>query len=170
VQQRSYTADRLWYGFYREGRCTLLSAASCPFALTRASQDRGAKQVRIQWTHPLMHGLIRFTVGPRHVPPLRARAVSEPFDAALPYPVDELELLGVGMVAYTLGVMADQPEVDLGWDDWSSNLAHALAELPDELLIPALRARRDTVTSPAQRPGIPPAAPAPGRRRRSVAA
>jgi hypothetical protein len=51
----------------------------------------------------------------------------------LQYDEDELETMGVAMADYTLGAMADQPDIDLSGAEWSYNLARSLQSIGGNL-------------------------------------
>lgn len=88
--------------------------------------------------------LLRFTVGPKETPK-RGGSRWNRFDADLLFTVEELEALGAGMVTYTLGALADQPDVDLNGDPCAKNVIEGLLGLPEGELTGLQRARRSKI-------------------------
>jgi len=119
----------IWYASWDGQRVSCLPAESCPFRLTWAPPCNRRK-LSIEWTHTLMHSLIRFSVGPapRFKQGYEWFSGSDNFDAALPYGEQDLEDIGCEMAAYALGAMADQSVVDLDGMRWGRNMERALCQ------------------------------------------
>ncbi|MDZ4063122.1 MAG: hypothetical protein U1E22_00470, partial [Coriobacteriia bacterium] len=64
------------------------------------------------------------------------------FDALIPYDEEQLEDMGVAIAHYTLGAMADQPDIDLSGAEWSWNVERALDIIGDDGLSTRQLARR----------------------------
>jgi len=124
VVEREYAPDRLWYAVPEGDGLRVACALDIPFRVAK----RESGEFAIVWTDAMMHSLIRLAIGPRPSarPSFGARKRHEPFDAVLPYDQRELEEIGAAMAHYTLGAMADQPDVDLSGPEWSSNVEAAL--------------------------------------------
>jgi len=92
----------------------------------------------------MMDSLVAFAVGPQPsgTKKTAVRGGRPAFDALIAYDQDELEDMGVAMAHYTLGAMADQPDIDLSGAEWSWNVERALEVVGDDPLSPQQLARR----------------------------
>jgi hypothetical protein len=91
--------------------------------------------------------MVRLLVGPRASSSTKEpRAKKERvFDAHLPFDEEELEEMGAAMAFYTLGALADQPEVDLPGAEWGWNLKRALETPAANTLSERQLARREKI-------------------------
>jgi hypothetical protein len=137
-----YAPEKLWYGLWQGGRIQALPVAEQPFSLegNLGCDERGLTP---SWTHPLMAAIVRVAIGPRQRGERGARRSPRArFDVLLPYDDEQLEEIAAAIADYTLGVMADQPDVDLpGWK-WTANVIRALESAPDGALSKLQLARR----------------------------
>lgn len=142
--ESEYPPDRLWYATSNAGRLRVLPVTDAPFRLPARTKRNDARETVI-WTHPMMEDLIRLSVGPRAdgMQKPGARARPPVFDATIPYDQEQLEELGVAMAHYTLGAMADQPDIDLSGAEWSRNIKRALDVTGDDGLSSRQLARRE---------------------------
>jgi hypothetical protein len=138
-----YPPDRLWYAVGDTGRLRVLPATDAPFRLVTRAGRRGRRSI-IVWTAAMMDSLVAFAVGPQPsgTKKTAVRGGRPAFDALIAYDQDELEDMGVAMAHYTLGAMADQPDIDLSGAEWSWNVERALEVVGDDPLSPQQLARR----------------------------
>ena len=93
----------------------------------------------VVWTAAMMDSLVAFAVGPQSSGTKETAARGRPpsFGAHIAYcDQDQLEDMGVAMAHYTLGAMADQPDLDLSGAEWSWNIQMALDVVGDDQLSP----------------------------------
>lgn len=135
----SFSADQIWFATPDENALHVVCAADHPLTLGESTGSTGRE---IALRDPNLAALIRFSVGPHPRAGGRTRRGGGAFDAFLPYDEDELETMGVAMADYTLGAMADQPDIDLSGDEWSHNLARALQSI-DGALTRRQKSRRE---------------------------
>jgi hypothetical protein len=155
--ESEYAPENLWYATWDGEKGTALPVTNYPFELImtpkgNSAEAHGNKTKKIlwkQWEHPLMESVIQFTVGPNY----RLKqdvdwfVETHNFDATLPYGEQDLQDMGAAMAIYTLGVMADQPEVDLNGEIWTQNIVRALRKQPNEVLTIRQEKRRKKLRS-----------------------
>ena len=126
--EREYLPSQLWYAIPTADSLYVVCAEDRPFL---ARHERSAdKFLTFTWTDPALSALIRLSIGPKYMGAgSRRRRSPDPFGAVLPYGEDDLEEMGLNMAYYTLGAMADQPDVDLRGDEWSYYLERALSSV-----------------------------------------
>ncbi len=141
--EHEYPPDRLWYAACDGDSLRVLAATDTPFRMASPTA-REAQRRAVVWTAPLMDSLVRLAVGPRTsgAEPTETRERQPIFGALLPYDESQLEDMGVAMAHYTLGAMADQPDLDLSGAEWSWNVERALEVVDDDSLSARQRARR----------------------------
>ncbi len=133
--EREYPAENLWFGICNPGGIDAIAAADLS---TRGPGTESASS--------FTNSLVRWTIGPRAVlRPATARPARPVFDAELPVNAGQLEEIATAMAYYTLGAMADQPEVDRSGWEWSANLAAALEAIPEDQLSPRAIGRREAI-------------------------
>jgi hypothetical protein len=133
--EREYGAENLWFAVSTPGGVDAVPTAD---VYSRESGRQTAASV--------MNSLVRWTVGPMALRrPTAGRQARPAFDAELPFNAGQLEEIATAMAYYTLGAMADQPEVDLSGWEWSANLAAALQAIPVEQLSVRAISRREAI-------------------------
>lgn len=140
--ERQWRAENLWYAVLTPEGIRVTQASERHFRLERRETKSGT--LRVRWNDASLDDLVRFSVGPRPARAGMPRVRS--YDRDLALSEAELEELGAEMAYYTLGVLADQPDVDLPGVEWSSNLRNALRCPPFALSTRAL-VRRDKILS-----------------------
>jgi hypothetical protein len=140
--EREYAPDHLWYAVPDSEGLRVLPVAAIPFRLAHPARAQG--QRRVVWSVPMMERLIRIGIGPRPAlgPAKTARRRRAIFDAFVPYDEEQLEEAGTAMAHYTLGAMADQPDLDLSGAEWSWNVEKALEGVGEDTLSARQAARR----------------------------
>lgn len=143
---RAFLPNQLWYATWNGECLDALPAASCPFRVSVVRRISQRPTLTVSWTHALMNELIRLRIGPRSqsvkvLRPIQRRT----FDANIPFTDADLEDMGVAMAYYTLGAMADEPEVDLPGAEWRWNVERALQAGIGGTLSPRQRARREKI-------------------------
>lgn len=138
-----YPPDRLWYAVGDAGCVRVLPATEAPFRLETRT-GRNDRRSMVVWTAAMMDSLVTFAVGPQScgTEKTAARGRRSSFDAHLAYDQDQLEDMGVAMAHYTLGAMADQPDLDLSGAEWSWHVERALDVVGDDRLSPRQLSRR----------------------------
>jgi len=144
IVEREYPPERLWYAVWNGDTLHALPVTELPFRVSQESTSKGP-QMKVQWTSLLMSSLVRLTIGPRKSSGSGRRPTRSVFDAELPFDQSQLEEIGTAMAYYTLGAMADQPEVDLPGPEWSWNLERALDAISPEQLTKWEHTRRDKI-------------------------
>jgi hypothetical protein len=146
VIHQEFSCDQIWFGRWTGVNLEILPANPQPFRLHSSAADK--KQVtRIIWTHPMMQELLRVRIGPcaSETDAGANTARRAGFDLHVPFNETELEEMGAAMAFYTLGALADQPEVDLPGAEWSWNLERALETASPETLSRRQLARREKI-------------------------
>jgi len=113
-EEHTFRPDQIWF----------MTCDSAGASLIRA-EDLVAEPA----IQDILGKVCHITVGP----PSRTKTGTTPFDLEIPLIQDELEDIGTEVAYYTIGALADQPDIDLSWWEWSANLRKALTAKGIEL-------------------------------------